>query len=207
MKKLLLASDGKFLFETGYKLLGIPIKDLRIGYVTTASKGTDNTNYLELHKKSMKEMGLRFEEMDIEGKCEAELRRFLSTKNVAHIEGGNTFYLLRAIRQTGFDKILAEFVEKGLIYIGTSAGSYVACATIETSTWKSQRDRYGITDLRAMHFVPFILKAHYTDDMRPLVQEKKKNLKYPLLILRDGQAVLVEGDKYTFVGEGKEVIL
>jgi peptidase E len=75
------------------------------------------------------------------------------------------------------------------------------------TTWTKARDRYGVTDLTAMNLVPFLVKAHYTDDMRPIIEEKMKSSQYPLRILRDGQAILVENDRYTFVGEGKEVIL
>lgn len=207
MRTLLLASDGSFLFEKGYSLLGIPLADLRIGYVITASKAARDKSYIETHKNKMKEMGLNFEEIDIEGKSENELRAFLTQKNVVHMEGGNTFYLLKAVRETGFDRILTEQIEKGLIYIGTSAGAYIATPTIEGATWKSTKDRFGITDFHALNLVPFILKAHYEDDMKVNLQENLKHSKYSLRILRDGQGILVKGEKYTFVGDGEEVIL
>ena len=44
--KLLLASNGGFLIEHGYALLGIPKSEMRIGYVTTASKGVEDLSYL-----------------------------------------------------------------------------------------------------------------------------------------------------------------
>lgn len=207
MKKLLLASDGKFLFEKGYKLLGIPINEIRLGYITTAANDAPNRGYLETHKQTMKKAGLDFEEMDIEGKTNEELKQFLSDKNVIHVEGGNSFYLLKAMKETGFDKILTEKIRNGLIYVGTSAGAYIACPTIEMSTWTKQRNHYGMTNLSALNLVPFLVKAHYTEKMKPIIQEKMKDCRYPLRILRDGQGVLVEGEKYTFVGEGKEVIL
>ncbi len=207
MKKLLLASNGKFLFDKGYQLLGVPLKDLRIGYIITASKGTANTDYLKRHRDEMKKAKLHFEEMDIERKTKKELEKFVSDKNAVHVEGGNTFYLLKAFRQTGFDKIIEKSVKNGLIYIGTSAGAYIACPTIETTAWKSERNRFGVTDFKALGFVPFVMKVHYTDDMKPMIREKMKDLHYPLRILRDGQGILVEGEKYTFVGEGKEVVL
>jgi len=37
--KLILASDLSFLFKYGYELTGIPKDQMRIGYITTASKG------------------------------------------------------------------------------------------------------------------------------------------------------------------------
>ncbi len=206
---MILSSNGKFLFDKGYKPLGIPFDKISIGYITTASKGVEDKTYLNVHKNEMRKLGLKFEEMDIEGKSKTELENFLSTKNVVHVEGGNTFYLLKAMRETGFDKIIKECVENGLIYLGTSAGAYIACPTIETSTWLNEplKQRYGLTDLRAMHLVPFIMRVHYTDEQESIICEKMKESHYPLRIVRDGQAILVENDRYTFVGEGKEVIL
>ena len=48
-------------------------------------------------------------------------------------------------------------------------------------------------------------------EMTPIQkQEFKKRsqaIRYPVKFLRDGQGILVEGDKYTFIGEGSEVRL
>ena len=208
MKKLLLASDGAFLIHEGYKLLGTPKAKLNIGYVTTASKGVGSREYVERHKAAMTAAGYRFAEIDIEGKTKAKLYAFFRNKNVIHAEGGNTFYLLKAIRESGFDHIIKKLVAGGVAYVGTSAGAYIACPTIETSTWGPKiKDRYGLENLAALNLVPFLLKAHYTDDLKKMLTVKIKQCKYPVRILRDGQGILVNDDTYTFVGEGKEVKL
>jgi peptidase E len=81
------------------------------------------------------------------------------------------------------------------------------CPTIEVSDWNPDgKDRFGVTDFTALNYVPFVLKVHYKDEAENLVKEKMKTLKYPLRILRDGQGILVENDKYTFIG-GEEIIL
>ena len=49
--KILLASNGKFLIEGGLDLFGIPKDKIRIGRITTASKGNDNKDYIERHRK------------------------------------------------------------------------------------------------------------------------------------------------------------
>lgn len=206
MKKLLLASDGKFLINHGYQLIGIPKDQMDIGYITTASKGARDTTYLENHKAAMKEHGYQFEEINIEGKSEQELRLTLKNKTVVHIEGGNTFYLLKAIKESRFDKILVELIDAGIPYIGTSAGSYIACPTIEMATWGPDlKDRFGLENLNALNFVPFILKVHYEDSMEGLLKEKISQCKYPVKILRDGQAFLIKDSDVQFVGEGQEV--
>lgn len=205
--KLILASDISFLLKYGYALTGISKDKIKIGYITTASK-LSRSPFLEKVKNIIRENGYFFEEIDIEGKNKDELREFFRDKNVIHIEGGNTFYLLKAIREIGFDEILRELINEGKVYIGTSAGSYIMCPTIEVASWNPDgKDRFNITDFTALNYVPFVLKVHYKDELESLVKEKMETLKYPLRILRDGQGILVEDDKYTFIGDGLEVSL
>ena len=206
--KLILASDLSFLLKYGYGLIGIPKEKMNIGYVTTAAKGARTQDFFQKVKADIKENGYSFHEIDIEGKTKDELRNFFQDKNIIHVEGGNTFYLLKAIRETGFGEFLNEMINEGKVYIGTSAGSYVMCPTIEVANWdKSGKGRFGVTDFTALNYVPFVLKVHYKDDSEAEVRNNMQTLKYPLRILRDGQGILVEDGKYTFVGDGEEVKL
>jgi dipeptidase E len=205
---LLLASDLSFLLKYGYELTGIPKDEIKIGYITTAAKGSRNfyRRVEDINMPSMKEAGYLFEEIDIVGKTENELRAFFKDKNIIQVEGGNTFYLLKAIRETGFGQILKELIAEGKIYLGTSAGSYIMGVTIDVSDWNDATvDRNGVSDFTALNYVPFLLMAHYKDEKRDFVKEKMKNLKYPLRILRDGQGIFCKNGTCEFIGE--EVVL
>lgn len=205
--KLVLGSDLSFLLEYGYNLTGIPKDQMKIGYITTASKG-DRGDFSRNLKYAIRENGYDFEEIDIEGKSRGEIKTFFKDKNIIHMEGGNTFYLLRAIRETGFAAILKELLEEGRVYIGTSAESYIMCPTIEVSDWDTTgKPRFDVSDFTALNYVPFVLKVHYTDNKEADIKEHMKNLKYPLRILKDGQGILAEDGKYTFFGKENETIL
>ncbi len=97
MKKLLLSSNGSFVIEEGFKLLFEDVSKIKLAYITTAGKGATDKTYIETHKKMMRKEGYDFEELDIEGKNENELREMLKDKNAVFVEGGNTFYLLKAV--------------------------------------------------------------------------------------------------------------
>lgn len=208
--KIILASDLSFLLKYGYALSGIPKDQMKIGYVTTASKGARNFGKIvqEVIMPSIKENGYSLEEIDIVGKSKDELRNFFKDKNVIYIEGGNTFYLLKAIRETGFAEILKELLEEGRVYIGSSAGSYIMCPTIIVADWANKAvDRFGISDFTALNYVPFVLKAHYADEQEKEVKENMQTLKYPIRILRDGEGIFCEDGACKFVGDGEEIVL
>jgi dipeptidase E len=190
--KLILASDLSFVLERGYALTGLPKGEMRIGYITTASKVTRLPAFFNGIKRAMSEADYNFEEIDLVGKSEAELRSFFKDKNVIQVEGGNTFYLLKAVRESGFATVLKEELAAGKIYIGTSAGAYIMCPTIEVATWDPNKERFGVTDFTALNYVPYVLKAHYRDEDETIIREKARTLKYPLRLLRDGEGILVE---------------
>ena len=206
--KLILASDVSFLLSYGYALTGISKSEMNIGYVTTASKVARDRAFFEKVKNTISENGYFFEEFDIEGKTKDETLNFFKDKHVIHVEGGNTFYLLKAVRESGFADVLKELLSGGKIYIGTSAGAYIMCPTIEVATWnESGRDRFGLSDFSALHYVPFVLKVHYRDEMEKMVKEKMKTLTHPLRILRDGQGLFIAHGSAQFFGEQNETIL
>ncbi len=203
--KLLLASKEKFLIKKGYSLLNIPKDKLRIGYINTALKVVEDTEYLAYMKEYEEEMvknNIYFERFDIKDKTEKEIREFFADKNVIQVSGGNPFYLLKTVYESGFDKILKDLLNDGLCYIGCSSGSYIMCPTIEVGGWKTSRNKHGVTDFTALGYIPFLIKCHYTDDSKEKIIEKIKTLKYPLKLLTDNQGILVDNGKYSFVGEG-----
>ncbi|MEK7585852.1 MAG: Type 1 glutamine amidotransferase-like domain-containing protein [Patescibacteria group bacterium] len=206
--KLILASDTSFLIKYGYSLTGIPKDQMKIGWITTASKGDRNKSFFNNLKNVIMNTDYNVEEFDIEGKTKEELQSFFKEKNVVHVEGGNSFYLIKTIRETGFGEVLKELLNEGKVYIGTSAGAYIMCPSIEVSNWdETGKLRFNVSDFTALNYVPFVIKVHYKDEQEEKVREKMKVLKHPLRILRDGQGILVENDKYTFMGDVEEVIL
>ena len=131
----------------------------------------------------------------------------ISFCDIIYVNGGNTYYLLDKVRKSGFDKIIGELLDQGKIYVGVSAGSYLASPTIEAAGWKHtdpDRNVVKLKDLTALNLVPFIITAHYNrKKYRVAVSAGAAKSKYPVVALYDSQAVQVEGDKYKIVGEGK----
>lgn len=209
METLLLTSDGfdgENVRGEILKILPKPVSQTKLAHIITASKPEKSKNYVERDKRQMAKLGIQVEDIDIEGKTENQLRKLLKNKDVVYVQGGNTFYLLKYIKQSGFDKIVKELIKKGIIYIGVSAGSYVACPTIEMASWKHQdRNIVDLKDLTALNFVPFLMTVHYEPKYKPILEKEIPNASYPVKILRDNQALLIKNGKVKLVGKGKEV--
>src|SRR3989338_612942 len=208
MKTLILASSGNLIAANNVNhFLPKPLSEAKILYVTTASKKVNDSSYVERTRQKMDELNFSYTEFDIVGKSEEELKKALSSSDILYIEGGNTFYLLKAVHDTGFEKIIKEAIKNGLVYWGVSAGAYIACPSIIMATWSDRFDRCGVTDWIAMNLVPFLIKAHYTPDMLDALKEKSKDLQFPLHVLNDEQVVMMKDGEVQLTGCGDELIL
>ena len=209
METLILASSGEFITANNVDyFLPKKITDCKIAYIITASKKVDDVSYIERHRQKMNELNFSYTEIDIAGKNKDELKRVLGGHDIVMVEGGNTFYLLKTVRESGFASVIKEFIEKGVIYVGSSAGSYITCPSIIMATWSNPGfDRCGIIDYSAMNLVPFLIKAHYTPDMKEMLSEKTKDLRYQTRVINDDQAILVKNGKVQLLGGGDEIIL
>ncbi|MFA5155514.1 MAG: Type 1 glutamine amidotransferase-like domain-containing protein [Patescibacteria group bacterium] len=206
MSTLFLLSSTKFLADHDLaQIVGRPWPELRIAHIITASKGqgVDDLSYLDRTRGIFRQGGAYFEDFDLDGHDADSLRAALKNFNAVFINGGSSFYLLRAIRQSGFEAVIKELLPQGFIYMGGSAGTYVACPTIEMALWRHQ-DRYdhcGLSDLSAMNLVPFLVTVHYRPEYRELLQAEIPHASCPVRILSDGQALLIKDGREELIGE------
>jgi len=207
MKNLLLTSAGMNVKDEILKILPKPPKETKLAHIITASHDEKDTSYVTKDSRIMEEVGFQVEEVDIASKNESELRQILKSKDVIYVQGGGTFYLMKCVSESGFDKVVRELIEKGIIYIGVSAGSYIACPSIEMAAWKHNHDKHGLTSFDGMNLVPFLLFVHYLPEYASNLRRHIKESPYEVKILTDDQAILVRGDKYQLVGKGPEIIL
>lgn len=210
--KLLLTSQGLSNQKIKQAFLNNLPKNpehIKVAFVTTAAYGEEpNPILLEVYRKELRGCGIKtIEDLDLKGKTKEELEQFLSDKDVIFVNGGNTLYLLKYIRESELNKILPNILRKGTIYVGISAGSYVACPTIEMATWKRQdRNIVALKDFTGLNLVPFLLSAHFEEEYRSIIEEQAKKIKYPLVVLTDQQAILCIDNRCKIVGGGEQLV-
>ena len=182
-------------------MLPRPARELKLAFIPTAGDPYgDDKPWMDADRSMLVGLGFKVEDFDLKNKTEDETRKTLSKFDVIFVAGGNTFYLLQEARKSGFLKVAKELVEKGTAYIGSSAGSYLACPTIEAADWKhADRNIVDITDWSALSLVDFILVAHYEDKWKEAVEEGKKTTKYEVITLADNEFIKSDGEKYEII--------
>ncbi|MFA7244166.1 MAG: Type 1 glutamine amidotransferase-like domain-containing protein [Patescibacteria group bacterium] len=194
---IFLTSQASRVLDKIVEMLPKPPRELRVAFIPTASDPYEEHPWLDEDRAKFIELGFNVIDFDLKYKTEDETRQALKNFDILFVAGGNTFYLLSEARKSGFCKVAKEMVEAGKIYIGSSAGSYIACPTIEAATWKNpEKERFGLVDLRALCFVDFILTAHYKDKYKDAVAEGKKTSRYRVVVLTDEQFVDKDGKIY-----------
>ena len=115
MKRLFLTSAG-LPPETSEEFLGMlnkNPKDTKVCFITAIAGPYKDKWYVNRDLDRLKELGFEITEVDLKQENENSLNKKLAEFDVVFVEGGNTFYLLKYVRESGFDKILLKFLEKG----------------------------------------------------------------------------------------------
>jgi len=211
MRTLLLTSAGMEVKDEILKILPKSPEQTRVAYITTAANPAPNPWWVDEDKKRMEKVGLQVTNIDIKDKKESELQELLKGFDVIFVQGGNTFYLLKYVRESGFDTVVKELLEQGVIYIGVSAGSQIIGSSVEVAGWYyhllggPDENTVGLTDFIGMNLVPFQIFVHYIPQDAKEVKRQREKSQHPVRILTNNQAFLVQDDTITLVGKGDEI--
>jgi len=199
MKKLFLTSQFRTVGDRLTEILPKSPKEMTVAFVPTAGDPYgDNKPWLDADRQKLVDMGFQMIELSLKDATREQVEETLKKADIVFVAGGNTFYLLHHARLSGFMDLIPKYVENGLIYVGSSAGSYLACPTIEAGGWRNQdKNIVGLTDLTALNLVPFIIFVHYDPKYDEILAEGKARTKYEVKVLSDNQALIVEGEKVT----------
>ncbi len=163
-------------------------------------------------RDELADWGIAAEDLDLRdyfGRADA-LREALAGFDLVWAVGGNAFLLRRAMRQSGFDHVIADLLhEDALVYGGFSAGAVVAAPSLEgieimddprqaaagydeTILW----DGLGLIDFS---IVPHYRSDHDEAEAAERAVELLDEAGAPFQPLRDGEVIIVEGRNVTLL--------
>ncbi len=193
--KLLLTSSGldsQKAKKEFLKLLNKPIGKTKV-LMIFGVKNDEEMFYVNESKNELIELGIN--KLNI---LNANISDDISSGDfndfdVIYVCGGNTYYILDRLRKTGFDELIINSVNKGILYIGVSAGSIIAGKDIEIAGWGSEGDEndIGLKDLRGFNFTDIAIFPHYEDRLKKEVDEFSKKVNYPVKVLKNGEFIVV----------------
>lgn len=129
MRKVLLTSSGfenKRIMEVFHSLFEREPSQLKALFVPTAANDVDAIAVLPKCMNDLLNAGIpegNITVFDLHRNMPIEE---LSQYDVVYFTGGSPHYLLQRINDTGFNKSLEQFVKNGGVYVGVSAGSWIA---------------------------------------------------------------------------------
>ncbi len=196
--KLLLTSAGflnKEVSNTFLKLLNKPAGQVHVIFIPTASRTKEELKYVDESRQELIGLGIgEIVTLNLDRPVGADE---IASADVIYVCGGNTFYLLKKIRESGLDKILPNY---GGLYVGVSAGSIVTGPNIEVAGPWDEND-VNLSDTTGMKMTDFAVVPHYQRKDQAVVQGLKKRANYEIVELTDNQAVLVDKGQRKIIGK------
>ncbi|SFO70627.1 dipeptidase E [Chitinophaga sp. YR627] len=121
--------------------------------------------------------------------------------------GGNTFLLVKQLHEQGLMDLLAEAVENGTPYLGTSAGSNIGGVNMQTT---NDMPIVYPPSFQTMGLIPFNLNPHYLDPIPGLphmgetretrIREFQVQQDLPVVGLREGSWIRIKDTRITLEG-------
>ena len=208
MKKLLLTSAGFKNPKVGEKFLKLvnkPVSEIKIIFIPTAARTKEELKYVDESKKELLDLGIPETNIKILNLDKSLAYEEVKDFDVIYVRGGNTFYLMHKVRETGFDGVIKQFVKEGKVYVGVSAGSIIAGPNLSIAD-KEQLgfgdvNNVGLKDLTGLNLTNIAIFPHFRKEEHNAIEKFKKKVNYQIVTLTDSQALLILDDKITIIGD------
>ena len=169
--------------------------------VTTARPEKENAPWNKVTKEQLEGMGMKVSFVDF------DVGESLDDKvDCVYVCGGNTFHLLSSIQKSSapIREQIVSLCTRGGLYIGSSAGAVLVGPSINSAgEIHPDRNKDGVVDTTAFNFIQEHIVPHYTPALDEEINhfcEKHTLSSKDLVLLRDGEALYIDGDNRKMIG-------
>lgn len=217
--KLLLTSNGlsnQSIAWAFIDLIGKPADKISIAFIPTAMNvGSGDKDWFIEDLQNLKKQNFeRIDIVDISALPKNIWLPRLQSVDVLFFSGGNSFHLMRWIKESGLAELLPEML-KTKVWAGISAGSMVTAPKLSLSSEDTKiyyEENFGYSDDTALGLVNFYVRPHYKSPHFPKAQKEylekiAKDIPGTIYALDDMSALKVVDNKVEIVTEGEYLIL
>lgn len=180
-------------------------QELKMAFISTAAEGSigSDKSWLDNDRNGLVKGGFNLFDYTITDKTPSQIETDLKDCDVIHVNGGNSYYLLYQMRQSGFDKWIKKEVESGRkIYTASSAGGVVISPNIESIRLPEyEEDARKLGTFEGIGLVDFLLYPHWgSKNFKSKYFDHRLKLAYKpenkIILLNNWQYIKVEDDMY-----------
>lgn len=203
MKKILLTSTGlqnKNFYKAFKSLLNKPIEKVIVLFIPTASaRSNEEMFFVRKTQKEFIDVGIK--EKNIIWFNADSKQHFNQKFDCIVVCGGNTYYLLSKLKESKYFDFIKSKVERGIPYIGISAGSVIATNDINYIKCMDDND-CDLNDFKGFSWLDGFLIPHYkeNDEIKDIAVLRKM-YRQKVYTISDEQAVLISDHKITIVNK------
>ncbi|MCL2287172.1 MAG: Type 1 glutamine amidotransferase-like domain-containing protein [Firmicutes bacterium] len=209
MKKLFLASYFAGTAQLLPDFMGEEIAGKKVVFIPTAAlypwvceEKETLDELVSTDRAALQNIGLVVEELDVKNATNEAVTKSITNTDYIFVCGGDSFYLLQELRRKGADKLITEHIEKGKLYMGTSAGSLIMQKDIVDDGIEKPELATDLNgDFSALGIIDFYLYVHYGShywgDDDEYIRKFYDKLNY--VKISDKQAVTVNGNDIKIV--------
>ena len=174
----------------------------RVLYIDDAASEMRKAPFAQAELKTIGEAAETLVPLTLSQSNPSDIQNEIASANCIYVASGEVFRLLNSLRSTGADRLLTDAVKQGKLYAGSSAGAIIAGPSIEpASIMDDPKTAPQLTDYTGLNLTPHVIIPHAQGTTGPYSIEiisktvQTYGREWNLLLLRDGQALLVDDEK------------
>lgn len=198
-KTILAMKKFEELIDKNKPLLYIPLAMKEERYPSCLKWISEEVKSINIDKIDMVKSKEELEEKDFEEYC------------AVFIGGGNTYKLLKDLKDSGSFEKLKEFIENGGIVFGGSAGAIIFGSDIDTCKYDDDNETVKLKDTKGFNVLnDFSLLCHFNKKEEQTKINEEYLIKFSknnkTLYLPEEDTIFINGDNIELIGNEKYLV-